>query len=141
MFLAPTKAYPFILEGAKDSGTVCVFESPIEAMSYRTLCKITGRGDSLPDGMVVGLNNDTEKFGHTINAGRNGAEKIQKLYGEILCRVAPLPVPGRLERRAEELQAESRREVADAAKPGADADRLKIRAARQGNITQSVASK
>ena len=33
-------------------------------------------------GIVVGLNNETEEFGHTINAGRNGAEKIQKLYGE-----------------------------------------------------------
>ena len=32
--------------------------------------------------IVVGLNNDTAEFGHTINAGRNGAEKIQKLYGK-----------------------------------------------------------
>ena len=100
------KSYPFVLEGANDSTTVCVFESPIEAMSYRTLCKITGSGrlscPMISDGgaastlaldrylkdhpeihnIVVGLNNDTEEFGHTINAGRNGAEKIQKLYGE-----------------------------------------------------------
>ena len=107
------KSYPFILEGAKDSGTVCVFESPIEAMSSRMLCKNHRQREGLscpmiseggaastlaldrylkdhPEihGIVVGLNNDTEEFAHTINAGRNGAEKIQKLYGEI-----PMPYP------------------------------------------------
>ena len=28
--------------------------------------------------IVAGLNNDTEEFGHAINAGQNGADKIQK---------------------------------------------------------------
>ena len=100
------KSYPFVLEGEPGNSTVCVFESPIEAMSYWTLCKVTESGriscpmislggaavtlalDRYLKGhpgirrIVVGLNNDTAEFGHTINAGRNGAEKIQKLYGK-----------------------------------------------------------
>lgn len=31
---------------------------------------------------MVGPTNDTEKFGHTISAGPNGADMNQKLYGE-----------------------------------------------------------
>lgn len=100
------KSYPFVLEGNTGSKNVCVFESPIEAMSYRTLCAITnseritcpmislGGAAALqaldrylqehPEihSIVVGLNNDDKKYGHEINAGQNGTEKIQKSYGQ-----------------------------------------------------------
>lgn len=99
------KSYPFVLEGDTGSDTVCVFESPVEAMSYWTLCKITGseriscpmislggagamqaldrylREHPEIHGIVSGLNNDSEVFGHDINAGRNGTEKITEKYG------------------------------------------------------------
>lgn len=99
------KSYPFILDGDAGSDTVCVFESPIEAMSYWTLCKITGSDRiSCPmislggagamqaldrylrehpeiRNIVSGLNNDSKAFGHDINAGRNGTEKIIEKYG------------------------------------------------------------
>ena len=99
------KSYPFVLEGKPDSDTVCVFESPIEAMSYWSLCKETGsdRMDCplmslggansmlaldryLAENLqikqiVIGLNNDSQEFGHTINAGRNGAVRINEKYG------------------------------------------------------------
>lgn len=98
------KSYPFVLDGKPGGDTVCVFESPIEAMSYRTLCKITGssriacpmisqggaaaqqaldrylKGHSEIRSIVVGLNNDSKTFGHNINAGKNGTEKIRKNY-------------------------------------------------------------
>ena len=76
----------------------------------------------------------------TINAGRNGADKIQKLYGEVLCRIPPLSVSERLERRAEELQAQSRRKTSRASKTGAGVGRIETRSARQGNMTNSVAA-
>lgn len=100
------KSYPFILEGSPESNTVCVFESPVEAMSYWSLCRITesdrincdmistgGAGTSLsldrylkehPEKkcIVVGYNNDGRNFGHDINAGENGMQRIQKLYGK-----------------------------------------------------------
>ncbi len=100
------KSYPFVLEGKPGGDTVCVFESPVEAMSYRTLCRITGSEriscPMISQGgaaatlaldrylkehpeirrIVVGLNNDSKEFGHNINAGRNGAEKIQEVYGK-----------------------------------------------------------
>ncbi|OCN03406.1 hypothetical protein A7X67_11010 [Clostridium sp. W14A] len=99
------KSYPFVLEGSASSDTVCVFESPIEAMSYWTLCKITGseriscpmislggaaaiqsldrylREHPEIHSIVIGLNNDSKAFGHDINAGRNGTEKIMERYG------------------------------------------------------------
>ncbi|MVB10145.1 hypothetical protein CAFE_08220 [Caprobacter fermentans] len=99
------KSYPFVLEGAAGNETVCVFESPIEAMSYRILCKITGseriscpmislggaaamqsldrylREHPEIHSIVIGLNNDSKAFGHDINAGRNGTEKIMDRYG------------------------------------------------------------
>jgi hypothetical protein len=100
------KSYPFVIGGKEYSDTVCVFESPIEAMSYWTLCKETGSNRInchmlslggagvllaldrfLPDhpqikNIVVGLNNDSKEFGHTINAGENGTKKIVEKYGE-----------------------------------------------------------
>ena len=100
------KSYPFVLEGMPGSETVCVFESPIEAMSYWSLCKVTdsqrifcsmisqgGAAATLaldrylkthPEihRIIIGLNNDSTEFGHDINAGRNGAEKIQEVYGK-----------------------------------------------------------
>ena len=100
------KSYPFVLEGSSDNTTLCVFESPIEAMSYWTLCRIS-KSDRIycpkislggaaatqalgrylrehPEirGIVVGLNNDVPKFGHEINAGQNGTEKIRNTYGQ-----------------------------------------------------------
>lgn len=100
------KSYPFVLEGQPGSDTVCVFESPIEAMSYWTLCRITDseriRCPMISQGgaaatlaldrylkehpeirrIIVGLNNDSQEFGHDINAGRNGVERIQQTYGQ-----------------------------------------------------------
>ena len=100
------KSYPFVLEGKPGNSTVCIFESPIEAMSYWTLCKITGssriscpmislggaasrqaldrylKGHPEIRRIVIGLNNDAKEFGHAIDAGRNGAEKIEELYGK-----------------------------------------------------------
>lgn len=100
------KSYPFIIDGKTGNNTVCVFESPIEAMSYWSLCKETeserihchmislgGAGVQLAldrflsehpniENIVVGLNNDSQKFGHSINAGRNGAQRIIEKYGE-----------------------------------------------------------
>lgn len=99
------KSYPFVLDGIAGSDAVCVFESPIEAMSYRTLCQITGseriscpmislggaaamqsldrylRNHPEIRSIVVGLNNDSREFGHEINAGSNGTEKILATYG------------------------------------------------------------
>ena len=100
------KSYPFVLEGRTGNDTVCVFESPIEAMSYWSLCRITGSdrincamislggaGTSLSlerylkehpgvKNIVVGLNNDSQEFGHKIDAGLNGMEKITKDFGD-----------------------------------------------------------
>lgn len=102
------KSYPFVIDGSigNPSDTVCVFESPIEAMSYWTLCKETGSdrinchmislGGAgvllaldrfLSDNpqiknIVVGLNNDSKEFGHTINAGENGTKRIFEKYGD-----------------------------------------------------------
>jgi len=100
------KSYPFVIEGKAGSDTVCVFESPIEVMSYWSLCKETqssrihdnllslggagvlqGLDRFLSDhpnikNIVSGLNNDSELFGHEINAGRNGTQKIIDNYGE-----------------------------------------------------------
>ena len=100
------KSYPFVINGKEGSNTVCVFESPIEAMSYWSLCKETGSdrlnytmlslggaGTQLSlerylndhpgiKNIVIGLNNDSETYGHTINAGRNGTERIMEKYGD-----------------------------------------------------------
>ena len=100
------KSYPFVIDGSKGSNTVCVFESPIEAMSYWSLCRETespridtqmislgGAGVQLAldrflkdnpqiKNIVIGLNNDSKEFGHSINVGRNGTEKIIQKYQE-----------------------------------------------------------
>ena len=100
------KSYPFVIEGNSGTHTVCVFESPIEAMSYWTLCKITGssridshmislggaaarqaldrflREHKQISSIVLGLNNDKKEFGHKIDAGRNGIKKLLKAYGK-----------------------------------------------------------
>lgn len=100
------KSHPFLIEGKPDSDTVCVFESPIEVMSYWSLCKemqsdrvncnllslggagaLQGLDRFLSDhpnikNIVSGLNNDSEQFGHKENAGRNGTQKIIDNYGE-----------------------------------------------------------
>ncbi|MCY1712849.1 toprim domain-containing protein [Caproiciproducens galactitolivorans] len=99
------KSYPFALEGSTGNNTICVFESPIETMSYWSLCKITGSdrincpmislggaGTTLaldrylrehPEikNIVIGLNNDSKDFGHEIDAGRNGTKRIMERYG------------------------------------------------------------
>ncbi|QAT49149.1 hypothetical protein EQM14_04810 [Caproiciproducens sp. NJN-50] len=109
------KSYPFTLEGSSGSDTVCVFESPIEAMSYQTLCKITDsnriscqmislggaaaiqaldrylREHPKIRSIVSGLNNDSNAFGHDINAGRNGTEKIIEKYGPTYAVTAHTP--------------------------------------------------
>lgn len=100
------KSYSFLIEGKPNSDTVCVFESPVECMSYWSLCKETGSqrindyllsqgGAGSLQGLdrflsdhpnikniVSGLNNDSEQFGHEINAGWNGTQKIVETYGE-----------------------------------------------------------
>jgi hypothetical protein len=99
------KSFPFVIKGKDGFNTVCVFESPIEAMSYNSLCQITDSkridcpmislgGAAATQALdrylkwhpeihniVVGLNNDSKKFGHEINAGLNGTEKIKNEYG------------------------------------------------------------
>ena len=98
------KSFPFVIKGKDGCNTVCVFESPIETMSYHTLCQITdskridcpmislGGAAAMQSldmylkwhpeihNIVIGLNNDSLKFGHKIDAGLNGTEKIQKEY-------------------------------------------------------------
>jgi len=99
------KSYPFVINGKADSGTVCVFESPVEAMSYWSLCKETGSDrmncDMISKGgatahvaldrylqehpnthtIVLGLNNDDDG-NHKINAGLNGIKKDMQEYGD-----------------------------------------------------------
>ncbi len=98
------KSYPFIIDSKTSSNTVRVFESPIEAMSYWTLCKETGssftqdymisKGGSAtfvpldrflndhPEvkNIILCLNNDSKEFGHIINAGLNATENLSKRY-------------------------------------------------------------
>ena len=98
------KSFPFVIKGKDGCNTVCVFESPVEAMSYHSLCQITdskridcpmislGGAAAMQSldrylkchpeihNIVVGLNNDSLKFGHKIDAGLNGTEKIKKEY-------------------------------------------------------------
>lgn len=100
------KSYPFLLIPKQGSDTVCVFESPIEAMSYWTLCYETGSprlnsymlsqggagtnlslerflsGHSEIRHIIAALNNDSRDFDHTINAGKNGIDKICRKFGE-----------------------------------------------------------
>lgn len=94
------KSYPFEIRGNND--TVCVFESPIEVMSYYSLCECTdsdkihcnmislgGTADVALDrylsenshikNIVICLNNDEN---HKINAGLNGTKNIQDKYSK-----------------------------------------------------------
>lgn len=100
------KSYPFLIEGSPDSTAVCVLESPIEVMSYWSMCQETksdrqdcymlGLGGSSVlqalerflkehpqvDTIVSGLNNDDEQSGHKINAGLNGTNRIIERYSK-----------------------------------------------------------
>lgn len=100
------KSYPFLIEGSPDSNTVCVLESPIEGMSYWSVCQETksdrqdcymlGLGGASVlqaldrflkdhpqiDTIVSGLNNDDEQSGHRINAGLNGTNRIIEKYSK-----------------------------------------------------------
>jgi hypothetical protein len=98
------KSFPFIIESKADSDTVRVFESPIEAMSYWTICKESG-SSYIQDFMlskggastfvpldrflnehpqvkniVFCLNNDSKELGHDINAGMNATANLSKRY-------------------------------------------------------------
>lgn len=98
------KSYPFIIEGHVDCDTLCVFESPLEAASYWSICKATnserqnyhmislgGAATQLSlerflkdnphiKNIIVGLNNDEQQHGHKINAGLNGTKRIQEKF-------------------------------------------------------------
>jgi hypothetical protein len=98
------KSYPFVIDGKSDTDTVCVFESPIEAVSYWSLCKETGsdridcnmisKGGATAQvaldrylsehpgtrNIVLGLNNDADGQ-HKVNAGLNGIKKDMQEYG------------------------------------------------------------
>ncbi len=100
------KKYPFLIHGGANTDTVVIVESPIEAMSYRTLAKTFGspaiQHDILASGgasvtmglenylqehpqiknIVVALNNDSTEHGHKINAGAIGAERIYQKFSE-----------------------------------------------------------
>lgn len=100
------KDYGFCINGNSTSDTVCVFESPIEAMSYWTLCKelnsprisdpmlsLGGAGVPLAlqqylqdhqniQKIVTGLNVDTQENGHVMQAGQMGTQRIQKEFGD-----------------------------------------------------------
>lgn len=94
------KSYPFIISGTDNTSTVCVLESPIEVMSYKSLCSITKSPNSGYDmislggtstvsldrylsdhphikTIVVCTNND--KY-HNINAGDKSMQAIQDKY-------------------------------------------------------------
>lgn len=99
------KSYPFVINGklGAKANTVCVVESPIEAMSYYSLCELLGSNNinypivSLGGSSVVvaldrylkdnpqitniilALNNDKD---HTINAGEKGMAQKIALYGD-----------------------------------------------------------
>lgn len=97
-----SKKYPFVLPG-RDNGTLVVVESPIEAMSYRCLCRISrsSRGDFpilalggvnaqmgleqyLQDhpqtgGLILALNRDADGR-HRVEAGEIGTEKLMQKY-------------------------------------------------------------
>lgn len=97
------KSYPFIINGSSDTKTVCILESPIEVMSYYSLCRMMGsdnfNADMIASGgatakvaiarylknnphienIVVGLNNDET---HKINAGKNGTTQLFQLYSD-----------------------------------------------------------
>ncbi|WP_052335673.1 toprim domain-containing protein [Faecalispora jeddahensis] len=101
------KSYPFQIDGSPDSNTVCVLESPIEGMSYWSMCHETksdrqdcymiGLGGASVlqaldrflkdhpqiDTIVSGLNNDDEQSGHKINAGLNGTNRIIEKYSKL----------------------------------------------------------
>lgn len=104
--LGSQKKYPFLIHNGT-TDTVVVVESPIEAMSYRTLAKtfhspaiqhdiLSLGGANITIGLehylqehpkiknlVVALNNDSTERGHQINAGAIGAERIfQKFSGD-----------------------------------------------------------
>lgn len=98
------KSYPFIVDETVKSDTVRVFESPIEAMSYWSLCKETGSGylnDYLlskggsatvvplerflkehPEvkNIVFCLNNDSKELGHKINAGQKATKNLSERF-------------------------------------------------------------
>ncbi len=97
------KSYPFVINGEKGNNTLCVFESPIEAMSYLTLCDLMGSDktdctlislgctatnaldrylEEHPNikNIVIGLNNDAN---HDINAGLNGTKKVIEKYSKV----------------------------------------------------------
>ncbi len=101
------KKYSFLIHGGTTTDTVVVVESPIEAMSYRTLAKtfcspaiqhdiLSLGGANITIGLeqylqehpqirniVVALNNDSTEHGHQINAGAIGIERIfQKFSGD-----------------------------------------------------------
>lgn len=100
-----SKETPFLIRGVKDADTVIVTESPIEAMSYKSLCAITSSprqnadilslgGANIPKGLdgflsrnpqikniVLGLNRDDDG-NHKIRAGELGTEKLMQKYGQ-----------------------------------------------------------
>lgn len=99
------KDYGFCINENADSNTVCVFESPIEAMSYWSMCKLLhspriscpmislgGVSTSyalkqfLQDhpkiqNIITGLNIDTAQNGHTIAAGQLATDRIRQEFG------------------------------------------------------------
>lgn len=100
-----SKETPFLIRGVKDADTVIVTESPIEAMSYRSLCTITSSprqnadifslgGANVTMGLdrflernpqikniILGLNRDDDG-NHKIRAGELGTEKLMQKYGQ-----------------------------------------------------------
>lgn len=98
------KSYPFIVDETVRSDTVRVFESPIEAMSYWSLCKETGssfvndyllsKGGSATvvplerflkehpaiKNIVFCLNNDSQELGHKINAGQKATRNLSERF-------------------------------------------------------------
>lgn len=99
------KEYGFTINENANSNTVCVFESPIEAMSYWSMCKelhsprvscpmisLGGVSTSyalkqfLQDhpqiqSIITGLNMDTAENGHNVAAGQLATDRIHQEFG------------------------------------------------------------
>lgn len=97
------KSYPFKINGQKGTDTVCVFESPIEVMSYHSLCELTSserincdmislggasvlvsldrylKDNPHVKNIVLALNNDSN---HEIDAGEKGTAQKVKAYAD-----------------------------------------------------------
>lgn len=104
--LGSQKECGFCINSDTSAPTVCVCESPIEAMSYWTMCKELGSprindamlslggvssSDSLKHflnnhpavhNIVLGLNIDTQKNGHKEEAGQRATERIKREFGD-----------------------------------------------------------